>query len=219
MKSVQLSTMATAHFDVDEWMSYPDATRDDLGAVARLVADFPQPWFFCGGWAIDLFLGRPMRTHKDVDIGIFRADQQEIQTYLLARGWELAVAGNGVLTPWQQGVWLDLPIHTIWCRNLDHVPVFLEVLFNEGDLAQFGFRRNPALTCAGTEAIRYTVDGLPYLAPEIALLYKSRHVEEVNNQRDFDHALPQLTTEQRAWLRNGLFTLYERHAWLDRLNH
>jgi hypothetical protein len=131
----------------------------------------------------------------------------------------LAVAENGVLTPWQQGIWLDLPIHTIWCRNLDHVPVFLEVLFNEGDLAQFRFRRNPALTRAGTEAIRYTVDGLPYLAPEIALLYKSRHVEEVNNQRDFDHALPQLTTEQRAWLRQGLCALYEHHPWLNRLNH
>jgi hypothetical protein len=210
--------MTIQHLAVEEWMSHPPATRDGLDAVALLMADFPHPWFFCGGWAIDLFLGRPMRVHQDVDIGIFRADQQVMQAYLLARGWDLAVAADGVLAPWKRGVWLDLPLHTIWCRNLNHEPVFLEVLLNEGDPVQFRFRRNPTLTSVGTEAIHYTVDGLPYLAPEIALLYKSAHVEEVNNQSDFDHALPRLTTEQRAWLRHGLCVLYERHPWLDRLS-
>jgi len=48
-------------------MRHPGCTRDDLNAVAKLMADFPHPWYFCGGWAIDLFLGQPMRAHKDVD--------------------------------------------------------------------------------------------------------------------------------------------------------
>jgi hypothetical protein len=211
--------MTLEHFDIDEWMSHPASTRDDLDAIARLLADFLYPWFVCGGWAIDLFLGQPMREHKDVDIGIFRAHQQVMQVYLMARGWTLAVAADGVLTPWQQGVWLDLPLHTIWCRNLYHQPLFLEVLFNEGDSDQFRFRRNPVLTRAGTEAILYSVDGLPYLAPEIALLYKSRHAEEANNQSDFDHAMPQLTVEQRGWLERDLRTLDEDHPWLDELSH
>jgi hypothetical protein len=204
--------------DVDEWMSHAASTRGDLDAIVALMVNFPYSWFFCGGWAIDLFLGKTMREHKDVDIGIFRSDQLEVQAYLLARGWELAVAHDGVLTPWSQGIWLELPIHTIWCRNLDYVPSFLEVLLNEGDTAQFRFRRNLVLTRSGTDAVLYTVEGLPYLAPEIALLYKSAHVDLVDNQHDFDHALPYLATEQRAWLRQGLCTLYEQHPWLERLS-
>jgi hypothetical protein len=93
----------------------------------------------------------------------------------------------------------------------------LEVLLNEGDTTQFRFRRNPALVRAGTDALRQSVDRLPYLAPEIALLYKSAHMELAESQHDFDQALPHLTSEQRNWLRQGLRDQYEQHPWLDQV--
>jgi Aminoglycoside-2''-adenylyltransferase len=40
----------------------------DLLSAARL------PWWIAGGWALDLFLGKGTRAHKDLDIGIFRKD-------------------------------------------------------------------------------------------------------------------------------------------------
>jgi hypothetical protein len=207
------------NLDIDRWMAHTESTRGDLDAIAKLMGGFSLPWFFCGGWAIDLFLGKPMRVHKDVDIGIFRTDQAAAQAYLLGRGWELAVAENGALTPWRRGKWLDLPTHTIWCRHLEHQPGFLEVLFNEGSATQFRFRRNPTLILPGTRAILQSVDGLPYLAPEIALLYKSAHVELDGNRRDFGHVLPRMSAEQRAWLQHGLSTQYGRHPWLDVLSN
>jgi len=197
--------------DVEEWMRHPGCTHDDLNVVAQLMADFTHPWYFCGGWAIDLFLGKPMRAHKDVDIAVFRPDQLAIQDYLTVRGWELATAADGVLTRWRQGLLLQPPCPTIWCRNFDFVPSFVEIIFEEGNEAVIGFRRNPTITLPGAKAIYQSVDGLPYLAPEFALLYKAQHVERVENQSDLDHALPHLTPEQYAWLRESLMIHYGHH--------
>src|SRR3954453_10778940 len=107
-------------------MRHAPSGRGDLDAVAMLMADFRYPWFFCGGSEIELFLGQPLRSHKDVDVAIFRCDQLEIQIYLAARGWELATAEDGVLDRWEKGKWLDLPFATIWCRNPAYTPHFLE---------------------------------------------------------------------------------------------
>ena len=52
----------------------------EAGAAVRpinpLMADFPNR--YCGFWAIDLFLDRPTRPHKDVDIAILRLDQRTL---------------------------------------------------------------------------------------------------------------------------------------------
>src|SRR3712207_5969706 len=96
-------------------------------AIAALMADFDWPWAFCGGWAIDLWLGRVTREHKDVDILVFRRDQRAVQSYLRARGWTLEIAHHGVLTPWAEGEFIELPRHGIWCKNPAHDPDFLEV--------------------------------------------------------------------------------------------
>lgn len=205
--------------NVDEWMHHPGCTRDDLNILAHLMANFPHPWYFCGGWAIDLFLGKPMRAHKEVDIGIFRPDQLEIQNYLAVRGWEMAKAADGLLTQWSLGERLELPCPTIWYRNSNFAPPFVELIFEEGSEAEVGFRRNPTVTRSGTKAICYGVDGLPYLAPEIALLYKAAHVERVENQTDLDNALPHLTEEQRTRLKDGLVACYGHHPWLAKLDN
>src|SRR5690242_2363616 len=44
-------------------------------SVAQEMRGFDRPWFVCGGWAIDLFLGWVTREHGDREVGIYRADQ------------------------------------------------------------------------------------------------------------------------------------------------
>ena len=50
----------------------PSPTEADPFAVPRRVvgvmAGFPRPWFFAGGWALDVWLGRVTRTHEDIEI-------------------------------------------------------------------------------------------------------------------------------------------------------
>jgi hypothetical protein len=39
--------------------------------IAALMQRFERPSCIAGGWAIDLFLGRMTRPHKDIEIAIF----------------------------------------------------------------------------------------------------------------------------------------------------
>jgi hypothetical protein len=192
------------------------AMRDSWGvitAIAALMAGFERPWAFCGGWAIDLFLGRITREHKDVDILVFRRDQLAVQSYLRDRGWTLEVAHDGVLTPWTEGEFTELPRHGIWCRNPAHAPDFLEVLLNETDGDRFLFRRDRSIELPLDRTILRTRSGLPVLAPEIVLLYKSAHPDIEENAADFRTAVAVLGSEQRAWLRAALGRMRPDHAW------
>lgn len=46
-------------------------------------------------------------------------------------------------------------------------------------------------------------DGIPFLAPEVVLLFKSRS-RSAKDQRDLETALPVLNAEQRSWLQDTL---------------
>ena len=192
----------------------------ELAAIAGLMAGFERPWAFCGGWAIHLFLGDGCRrAHKDVDIAVLRRDQLAVQSYLGERGWTLEVAQGGVLTPWAEGEYLELPRHGIWCKHPAHDPDFIEVLLNEGDDRVFRFRKDPSIALPLERAFLRSPSGLPFIAPEIALLYKAGGVEVEENAADFRATLPALSAERRAWLREALGRWQPRHAWLPALGH
>jgi hypothetical protein len=190
----------------------------DLGAVATLMAEYPHPWAFCGGWAIDLFLDRQTRQHKDIDVAIARRDQLRAQAYLVGRGWSLQVAHQGALTDWPAGEYLELPRHGIWCRHPSAAPDFLELLLNEIEGETFRFRRNRTISRPLPEALIVAPSGLPILAPEIALLYKSSSLD-ADNWSDFRAALPALDADRRGWLGAALASQDAAHPWLAELDY
>ncbi len=53
------------------------------------------------------------REHEDLEIGVFRHHQQDLKS--LFAGWGLFKSVSGWL-PWEEGEWLDLPIHQILVR-------------------------------------------------------------------------------------------------------
>jgi hypothetical protein len=193
-------------------------TDPAIQSITALMARFPAPWAFCGGWAIDLFVGTTTRTHKDVDIAILRRDQLALQRYLLAAGWAMQIAHEGAFEPWPENQYLALPRHGIWCRNPRCNPDFLEVLLNEADGETFRFRRDQSLTRDLERTFLRTPDDLPYLASEIVLLYKSKDTTRPDTNADFAAALPRLSAEQRVWLAFALERMSPGHPWLRRLS-
>ena len=129
--------------DDQQETSSPSEPFSGLFQAAQVMQSFPFTWFVCGGWAIDLYMKRVLRKHKDVDIGIWRRDQLEFAAYLRARGWTLQKASGGRLLPWTPGEILRLPVHVIWCKHATAQPDFIEILLNEVDDTQFLFRRDP----------------------------------------------------------------------------
>lgn len=183
--------------------------------VAALLRDLPCEWYVCGGWAVDLFLGRVTRAHKDIDLSIPRVRQLEVRDYLGARGWSFEKAHDGRLSPWEDGEVLSLPFHAVWCRNGAHDPDFVELMLDEIDDGRFAFRRDPSVTLPRERVSFKTEAGVPVLAPELVLLYKSSAAEDYAG--DFRNAAPALGREARAWLKGALARVYGRHAWAEEL--
>jgi hypothetical protein len=193
----------------------------DFGEVihaVKFLADYDRPWAVCGGWAIDLFLNCVTRPHKDVDFAVLRKDQLVIQEYLSTRGWTLEKAINGQLLPWQVGEWINLPVHTIWCKNPNASPDFVELLFNEVDESNFHFRRDTSITLPVDKTVISSPSGIPILAPEIVLLYKSKNVETSPYVGEFKKVLPKLSHEARDWFATALKKSYTNHVWLENLS-
>jgi hypothetical protein len=65
-------------------------------------------------------------------------------------------------------------------------------------------------------AIKRTGDGIPYLAPEIQLLYKARGTRE-KDQRDFERVMERLGPDERSWLYDALSVVDPQHVWLTEL--
>ena len=61
--------------------------------------------------------------------------------------------------------------------------------------------------------IRRDPEGIPYLAPEIQLLFKS-HATRHQDQADFESMAPRLDHAARAWLEDALAIDDPHHPWL-----
>lgn len=79
----------------------------------------------------------------------------------------------------------------------------------------FRFRRNQSIRREREKMFFRTSSGLPVLAPEIVLLYKSNCPAEY--AADFQNTVESLSRERRAWLKASLNKLYKQHLWTDRL--
>ena len=185
-----------------------------LSAARALLAAYDIPWAVAGGWALDLFLGRQTRDHADLDLAIWRGDQHTLQV-AAAPDWKLEVAYDGALRPWKAGDWLSLPIHEIHAHHVRRMSASLELLLNERDDTTWIYRRDPDVRLDLDRAILIR-DGIPILAPEIVLLYKSK-APRPTDEADFRIALPALTAQQRAWLRRAIARWQADHPWTRKL--
>ena len=182
-----------------------------------LLSASPAPWWIAGGYAIDAFLDRlDRRQHEDLDVGLLGRDQQAIRACLA--GWDLqCVDPPGTLRPWLPGEHLTEPIHDVWVREDVAGPWRLQLVLNpsEGDGDMWIYRRDARIRLPLSELV-WRSEGIPYLVPEVQLLFKAKTLRKKDAQ-DFEDALPELADAQRAWLREALSLTAPGHPWLARL--
>lgn len=185
--------------------------------VAEELRDFPGLWHFSGGWALNLFLGRVTRVHHDVDVEVSRADQLALQQHLTARNWKLVTPFEGRLQPWPMHMRLELPRHQVHAHRSG---AFIDFLLANLEGGIWRFRREPTIIRDMGRASFRSDDGIPFLAPELVLLFKSKNTtgkERAKDQADFAEVYLKLEPERRAWLRWALTALEPAHPWLERL--
>jgi len=182
--------------------------------VAALLVGINLPWWVAGGSALDLFIGFQTRPHGDLDVGVLRRDAAGVIAGL--SGWEFFEATAGML--YRLGRY-EIPraeINSLWCRPCNTRDWSLELMLDEADGDTWVFRRRPTVRMPLQRAIRHTADGIPYLTPEIQLLYKARH-SRAKDQGDFERVLERLDADERVWLYDALSAVEPEHVWLTTL--
>jgi Aminoglycoside-2''-adenylyltransferase len=178
------------------------------------LSELPAPWWIAGGWALDLFLGKVTRAHKDLDIGIFRSDTADVVAAL--SGWEFFEAKDGVLSALAAGDAPRAEVNSLWGKRAHAAQWEFELMLDESDAESWVFRRDARITQPLSSAIRRNPEGIAYLAPEIQLLYKARATRP-QDQADFDHVVPHLARDSRIWLRESLRSVAPKHRWIAML--
>jgi hypothetical protein len=130
---------------------------------------FSAPWFVCGGWAIDLFLGKVTREHDDVEIAIFRDDQMILHRHFDA--WSMSKVVAGELAMWSADERLEPPVHEIHARNAGARKI--EFLLNERNERYWIYRRDARVMLPLRSACVVSSMGVPILAPEVYCCIKA----------------------------------------------
>jgi hypothetical protein len=78
------------------------------------------------------------------------------------------------------------------------------------------FRRHPAVTRPLEQIGARTGDGVGYVRPEVALLFKAK-APRFKDRRDFDRVLPRMDRAARSWLASALERVHPGHPWRELL--
>lgn len=187
-------------------------------AACRL-ADVDVHWAVAGGWAIDLHLGRTTRDHHDLEICVPAGRADMVLAAFPAPRWSWHVPESGVLHPLDgpDGAGLLAREHQTWLWSVDDGAYVLDVFREPHDGDTWICRREETLRRPLAEVISTSTAGIPYVRPEIVLLFKAKYCRP-QDEADLAVCLPALDEPARAWLRSALQLVHPGHRWLDALD-
>lgn len=211
-----------------------------INELKEHLSELKIQWQLCGGYAIDEYLGKMTRYHKDLDISIGFNDRKICIEYLKEKGWEIdAPVGNGRVVDInyaleKEGLYFD----NIWCykKGSDFIKLketdgvfryvefyrerqerldFIEVLFNRVEDNLFYYKRNHNIVRDISKAF-ISKEGINILAPEIILLYKSTNYINKDYQHDYNVVIEKLEKERLDWFLKAMKKAYpEGHPWVS----
>ena len=215
---------------------------DIIKELNDFVKQIGIDYAICGGHAIDLFIGRKTRPHKDLDLAVFWEDRNKIVQFMINKGWNVyEPCGNEILhkindindqKQVKTNIWCVKPdnlhyefiekdknMFSVIFDNSEQIELdFIEFLFNNRFEGNFLYSKNNDIKIDINFCILYS-ENIPFLTPELVLLYKSKAFEIImENQMDFDNALPYLNEKQRVWLKNALIIMFPNgHKWINKI--
>ena len=171
------------------------------------------PWCVAAGWALDLFRGTRTREHGDIEIAVPAARFPGVRGRF--PGYVFDAVSSGRI--WENATPEVLAAtHQTWLRDETTGNYLLDVFREPHDGETWICRHAETIRLPYREIIRHTPNGIPYLAPELILLFKAKHARP-KDQADFERTVPHLSRAQRARLAELLANVHPGHAWLKDL--
>ena len=109
---------------------------------------------------------------------------------------------------------LDAHFQT-WGRDASGV-FRLDVFRDPHDGDTWICRRDARLTRPYSALIRKSPHGIPYMAPEVVLLFKAKHDRD-KDRADLGVCFPLMSAVEREWLAAAIEMVYPGHPWLATL--
>jgi hypothetical protein len=184
-----------------------------VAEAVQLFAGAPFRWWIGGGNALELHTGRSWRLHDDTDVGIVRSDCVAVYEWLA--DWDLAVAAGGLVSPWDgRSLFSSRSENNVWVRTAPGEAWRLDLTIGAGDDERWIYRRDPSVFRGWGSAVLWTGDGLPYLAPDLQLLFKSKS-NRPKDDEDARQVIPVLAHAERVFLAERLPAGHDWRRLLD----
>ena len=181
--------------------------------VLERFASAPFPWWVAGGWAAEA-AGASPRPHEDTDLVVLRRDVPALRHWLADHHlWE---AHDGSLRPLRPGAPLSPGREQIWVRRNAASPWVVDVLLTPADGDMWVCKRDERIRLPLERVGWVASDGVPYLAPEVVLLFKAKG-RRPKDDADFGSLVPRLGDDARRWLLDALAAVHPGHPWLAAL--
>ncbi|MFC7862600.1 nucleotidyltransferase domain-containing protein [Streptomyces murinus] len=198
--------------DADELEArWADAWRPEQ--VAERLNGVNVPWCVAAGWALDLFRGEQTRDHGDLELAVPAAGFAEIRDRFPEYAFDAVGSGK---------IWADAgaeelaATHQTWLRDPVSGQFLLDVFREPHDGGTWICRRDQSLRLPYDTIIERTADGIPYLIPELVLLFKAKAIRP-KDQADFEGILPLLSQARRDALGGWLARVHPGHDWTAEL--
>jgi hypothetical protein len=186
-----------------------------VAEAAAAMAAYDEPWWVCGGHAIEAFTGVP-RLHDDIDVGFFTSHLDALRV-ALDDAFDLWSVGSMTFRPLtSETPRLHDGSEQVWVREHAWAPWRMDLLATPDDDGRWVNKRDPATVLPLEEATWVGEDGVRYLDADLALVMKAKHTRP-KDVRDLEATLPLLDEQARARLGRLLARAHPGHAWLDRL--
>ena len=182
--------------------------------AAERLAGLEVPWYIAAGWAIDLFVGYERREHEDLEIAAPADGFRQIHAVL--DDLTFYAVGDGEVTGLAESSGRLAETHQTWGLDATAFEWRIDVFREPSASGEWVCRRNSEIRLSYDELIERTADGIPYVRPEVALLFKAKAARP-KDEEDLRDVLPLLAPSRRALLHDWIGLVYPGHAWLDRL--
>jgi Aminoglycoside-2''-adenylyltransferase len=182
-------------------------------ALARSMSGYPGWWAVAGGWAVDLAVGEVTRAHSDIEVSLLRADLALFDRH--TDGWQRQIvvphpAGlddAGTYEPWD-GEPLHLPVHQVLATRPGER---IDVVMSDSHGGAWLYRRDHRVA-RPLEQARCWRGGVPFLAPGITLLFKSKG-KRAKDVVDREALLPRIGKDERRFLDEALRIVAPEDPW------